>query len=109
MYLTRPSRSLPKPPDAVAVAPRFAFNRDRARQALSALAPSVAVEPVDARLDLRAHQRIEDRPGRELDLEATLAAVASGPREEGASLLRRALARVVKQLLDTAPVRPAPL
>ena len=78
-------RYAPKPPDAVAVAPRFAFNRDRARRALSALAPSLAVEPVDARLDLRAHQRIDDRPGRELDVEATLAAVASGPREEGAS------------------------
>jgi hypothetical protein len=68
------------------VAPVLALDPKQAREMLERLAPSVAVSPVDA--TLRLPQRDEDRvvalpgqPGRELDIEATLArllAVADG-------------------------------
>jgi len=79
------------------VAPRWRFDAERARRTLAGLEPEVAVEPVDARLDLRGHERIEDRPGRVLDVEETLAEIARGPRDEGTAfrLLTRDIAPAV--------------
>jgi len=62
----------------------FRFDPERASVHLAALASGVHREPVDARLDLRAHARILDRPGRDLDLAATLVQIAAGEREDGA-------------------------
>jgi len=62
----------------------FRFDPERASVHLAALASAVHREPVDARLDLRAHARIPDRPGRDLDLAATLVQIAAGEREDGA-------------------------
>lgn len=68
-----------EPPEVV---PAFAFDAERARAFLESLAPVVRREPVDARLDLAAHRRIPDEPGRELDVEATLAEIESGERRD---------------------------
>ncbi|HET7540006.1 MAG TPA: VanW family protein, partial [Polyangiaceae bacterium] len=62
----------------------FHFDAARAGRCLAAFARSVHREPVDARLDLKAHARIEDVPGRELDLAASLAQLQQGEREDGA-------------------------
>lgn len=62
----------------------FRFDPERASAHVAGLASSVHREPVDARLDLRAHARIADAPGRELDLPATLVQIAGGEREDGA-------------------------
>lgn len=79
------------------VAPRFRFDAARARSTLQSLAGEVAVEPVDARLDLVKHERIDDQPGRELDVEATVAEIEAGPRDEGSvfALKTREVAPVV--------------
>ncbi|MEI9940299.1 MAG: VanW family protein [Pseudomonadota bacterium] len=62
----------------------FRFDAERASQRLAAFASSVHREPIDARLDLRAHARIMDAPGRELDLAESLLRIAQGEREDGA-------------------------
>jgi vancomycin resistance protein YoaR len=69
----------PEPPE---VAPSYRLDTEKARVFLERLAPLVRRDPVNARLDLVRHQRIEDRPGRELDVSATLAAVAGGERQD---------------------------
>jgi vancomycin resistance protein YoaR len=71
------------PAASTVVAPKWSFDADRARQTLRGLEAEVALEPVDARLDLRGHERIDDQPGRALDIEATLAEIARGTRDEG--------------------------
>jgi vancomycin resistance protein YoaR len=60
----------------------WSFDPLRCKTVLERLAPTVRREPVDARLDLVGHQRIDDQPGRALDVEATLKAIAEGEREE---------------------------
>jgi vancomycin resistance protein YoaR len=62
----------------------WSFDRARAERALTELAALVHREPVDARLDLEAHRRIVDRPGRELDVERTLIALQRGSRQDQA-------------------------
>ena len=62
----------------------FRFDVDTAAHRLAALAPALYREPRDARLDLAAHTRVEDAPGRELDLAASLAQIAEGDRCDGA-------------------------
>lgn len=92
--LSRLKRRFAELPAASApVAPRWRFEPERARQTLSALEAEVALEPVDARLDLRGHARIEDEPGRALDIDATLAEMARAERGDGATfpLITRAL------------------
>ncbi|MEO7034877.1 MAG: VanW family protein [Polyangiaceae bacterium] len=61
----------------------FRFDAEPASRVLLAFASSVYREPVDARLDLVAHERIADVPGRELDLAASLVNIAEGDREDG--------------------------
>lgn len=78
--LRRRFESNPAPPVQVSYA--FRFDAARARATLSKLVPVVDREPVDARLDLEGHRRIEHRPGRRLDVEATIAAIERGPRED---------------------------
>ncbi len=62
----------------------WSVDTTRARATLEQLAPRVWREPVDARLDLDAHERIHDVPGRELDVAATLANIEHASREDTA-------------------------
>ncbi|MBX3181486.1 MAG: VanW family protein [Polyangiaceae bacterium] len=61
-------------------------DEERLRAALTALAPEVQIDPVDARLDLEHKQKIHDEPGQVLDLEASVQAISSGPFEADALL-----------------------
>jgi len=85
----------------------FRFDAPSAARRLAAFAGSVQREPVDARLDLRAHARVVAQPGRELDLPATLVQIAEGEREDGAviALVTRAIApRVTGDSLQAVDV-----
>jgi len=86
-------RIAPKP-ELYDVPLSFRFDAERAGQRLARFASSVHREPVDARLDLAAHARIADVPGRELDLAASVLQVAEGEREDGAliPIVTRAIA-----------------
>lgn len=66
------------------VPPVFTFDPERARHTLRRLAPRVHRDPVDARLDLLAHRNVPDQPGRELDVDGSLAPIERGGREETA-------------------------
>ena len=66
------------------VTPAFRFDASRAHHELERLSPLVRRSTVDARLDLELHQRIDDAPGRELDIEATLSRIERGDRDEEA-------------------------
>ena len=57
----------------VDIPPHWRIDRTRARATLEKLAPLVYRAPVDAHLDLVRHERVPDRPGRELDVGRTLA------------------------------------
>ena len=85
----------------------FRFDAERAAARLAAFAASVQREPVDARLDLRAHARILDVPGRELDLAASVRRIAAGEREDGAvvELATRVIeARITSDMLREVDV-----
>lgn len=60
----------------------WSFDPERAKVALARLAPDVWRDPIDARLDLVGHQRIDEQPGRELDVEATLTLIGEGERAD---------------------------
>lgn len=62
----------------------WALDASRARATLKLIAPRVYRDPVDARLDLDRRERVEDVPGRELDVEGTLENLARADREETA-------------------------
>ena len=81
----------------------FRFDAERASQRLAAFAPSVRREPVDARLDLAAHARVEDVPGRELDVAASLVQIAEGERDDGA--VYRVLSRAITARVTTDMLR----
>lgn len=68
--------------DLTGVPLTFRLDPARGRAFLERFAPGVKLEPVNARLDLAAHRRIDDRPGRELDVGATLASLDAGERRE---------------------------
>lgn len=94
----------PEIPDVPLV---FRFDAERAAERLAAFAASVHREPVDARLDLRAHARLVDVPGRELDLAASVLRVAGGERDDGAfvALATRAIAAdVTRDMLHAVDV-----
>jgi vancomycin resistance protein YoaR len=63
------------------VAAVWSFDGERAKATLQRLAPDIWRDPVDARLDLVNHRRIDEVPGRELDVEGTLAKIAAGDRD----------------------------
>jgi vancomycin resistance protein YoaR len=85
----------------------FRFDQERASQRLAALASSVYREPADARLDLAAHARITEVPGRELDLAGTLLQIARGERDDGAVIAlatRPITPRVTSDMLHAVDV-----
>jgi vancomycin resistance protein YoaR len=59
----------------------WSFDQARARVLLGQLAHRVYRAPVNARLDLRSHRRIEHEFGRRLDVPESLRRLASGARE----------------------------
>jgi vancomycin resistance protein YoaR len=65
------------PPEPVDVPMTYRLDVTRAAAWLAQVAPELRREPVDARLDLSAHQRVEARSGRELDLGASLSRLAA--------------------------------
>ncbi|MEP7050982.1 MAG: VanW family protein [Pseudomonadota bacterium] len=85
----------------------FSFDAARAGQRLAALADVVRREPVDARLDLAAHERVVDRPGRELDLAASLQNLAQAERDDGVVIqlvTRPIAARVTADMIGAVNV-----
>ena len=69
-------------PEPVDIAESFRFDAVQAAAWLADIAPGLRRDPVDARLDLGAHERVEARSGRELDVGASLARLAAlGPAE----------------------------
>jgi LysM repeat protein len=93
------------------VAPVFAVEAEQVRQVLARLAPNVAVAPTDATLHLP--QREEDpvlalpgEPGRELDIEATLAQVLAVADGAASSAGRRTQ---VDMVFSSIPPRVADL
>jgi len=65
------------PPEPLEIEPGYRFDATRAAAWLADIAPGLRREPVDARLDLRGHERIEASAGRELDLAASLSRLAA--------------------------------
>ena len=61
----------------------WTLDERKARSVLERWAPSVAREPRDARLDLRAHRRVQDVPGRRMDIDRTVEELWRGPHEDG--------------------------
>jgi vancomycin resistance protein YoaR len=75
-----------KPPETINdVKFSFHFDEARAQATLLRLRNHLHREPVNARLDLRAHRRIEHQPGRALDPLATVSEIEQGSRDEGAN------------------------
>lgn len=66
-----------RPPKPLDVEPSYRFDASRAAAWLSEVAAGLRREPVDARLDLAGHERIEAQPGRELDQGASLSRLAA--------------------------------
>ncbi len=70
-------------PEPVEVTPHYRLDAARAAAWLSDIAPGLRREPIDARLDLGGHARVEARAGQELDLGASLSRLAAlGPADE---------------------------
>jgi vancomycin resistance protein YoaR len=83
------------------------FDSERAAERLATFAPALARDPSDARLDLSAHARIEDAPGKALDLSASLLEIARGARDDGVVFqifTRPVPARVTSDMLRTVDV-----
>jgi vancomycin resistance protein YoaR len=74
------------PTEPIDIAPSYRFDAVRAAAWLADIAPGLRREPVDARLDLAAHERIEARSGRELDIGASLARLAALGASDGVEL-----------------------
>jgi vancomycin resistance protein YoaR len=62
----------------------FFVDERKARAFFEGIAPLFARAPVDARLDLAQKQKTPDEPGRELDVEASLAALEDASLADGA-------------------------
>lgn len=60
------------PPAPKAVGVEWTWDAGQAENWLTALAPQVRREPVDAALDVERRLRLPEQPGRELDVESTL-------------------------------------
>jgi len=78
------TRRLQQEPQIAEVSAVYAFDPDTSRELLTRLAPALRRDPTNARLDLTAHRKIDDQPGRELDVGETVAAIATGERSETA-------------------------
>ncbi len=68
-------------PQPVDVPLAFRFDAQRAARTVEQFRARLHVDPENARLDLDGHRNVPDVPGRELDVGATVAGVASGGRE----------------------------
>jgi vancomycin resistance protein YoaR len=81
--LTRLRVALGAPaPTPIDVQPSYRFDATRAARFLGDVAEGLRTEPIDARLDLPRHARIEARVGRELDLGTSLSRLATlGPSD----------------------------
>lgn len=60
----------------------WTVNRDRAREKLATYAAEIARDPVNARIDLAAHTRIPDEPGRAIDLDASVGEIERAAHED---------------------------
>jgi hypothetical protein len=58
----------------------WSFDENKAKVVLARIAPSVWRDPVDARLDLVNHARIDELSGREIDFAGSLTLIAEGER-----------------------------
>lgn len=79
----------------------------KAREALATFGPALYRAPIDARLDLTQHARWPDEPGRELDVEATLAELIKGTHEDEEVidlLTRRVRAKVTAEQLTAVNI-----
>jgi vancomycin resistance protein YoaR len=74
------------------IAPSYRFDAGRAAAWLGDIAAGLRREPVDARLDLAGHERIEAQPGRELDQGASLSRLAALGGAERLELVFKPLA-----------------
>ncbi len=95
----------PSRPD---VRPAWRLDAERARARLEALKARVDREPVNARVDLVQHERLDEVPGRELDVAETLARLEALPHEAGDVLvpaLRERPAAVTASMLGAVDVR----
>ena len=72
-------RAEPEPP---VVPVSFELDTGRAREWLTRLGERLHKDPVNARLDLRGHRRVQAAPGRDLDVGATLAQIEHGERRD---------------------------
>jgi vancomycin resistance protein YoaR len=101
-------RSVLQPPPNIYDAPLvWRFDSEHAATLLATLAPSLARDPTDARLDLAAHAQIEDSPGKELDLGASLIEISRGARDDGVVFqifTRPVPARVTSDMLRAVDV-----
>lgn len=85
----------------------FAVDERRAAAALEEFAPTVFRAPQDARLDLERHQRVADRPGRELDVAASVRPLELGSAQPATvvELVTRAVpAEVTQSMLASIDV-----
>ncbi len=83
----------------------FWIDDAKARRFLASIAPRFSVAPVDATLDLENKRKIDDVPGRELDIDASLAEIRAARFQDGVILrlvTRRVPAKVTA--LDLAQV-----
>ncbi|HEU4413131.1 MAG TPA: VanW family protein [Polyangiaceae bacterium] len=90
------------------VSPVWRVDETRARAKLEAIKARVDRDPVNARVDLVQHERLDEVPGRELDVAETLARLAALPPEAGEVLvpaLRERPAAVTAAMLGSVDVR----
>ena len=102
----RLERALRGPPQKpYVVTPFFVFDADRARRKLERLAPILQRDAVNASLDFAHHRRIDDEPGRSLDIEATLDWIERSPLDEDA-VVPLAFSRVAAKITtrDLPPI-----
>lgn len=92
-------------PEPLDLPPRFTLDTARASAWLTERAAELERAPVDARLDLPRHERVEARPGRELDRATTLARLAALGAGDELELAFRELAPTVptSALADVDP------
>lgn len=85
----------------------WSVDRTRAQAKLEALAPQVKRDPVDARLDLVHHRRIDEIPGQKLDVDGTVELIQDAEREPDAVIplwTRPIPARVTSEALANVDV-----
>jgi len=78
----------------------FFIDDAKARRFFESIAPRFARAPVDAALDLEQKRKIEDIPGRELDIDASLAELRGATFEDGVAI--RLVTRRVPATVTTA-------